>query len=44
MLVEASDKEKVSSEMDYYFDNAFKTILFSLYLFIEEYVDIHIME
>lgn len=40
MLVE--DKEKVSSEMDYYFDNAFKTILFSLYLFIEEYVDTHI--
>lgn len=37
MLVEASDKEKVSFEMDYYFDNAFKTILFSLYLFIEEY-------
>lgn len=28
--------------MDYYFDNAFKTILFSFYLFIEEYVDIHI--
>lgn len=43
MLVEASDKEKVSSEMDYYFDNAFKTILIILfYLFIEEYVDIHI--